>query len=79
MVTGGPQPTTHGGFTMGFLQRISEPSTHAGIAAGISAVGTVAVQLGADAHTVTAVATGVQALFALLAVFLPEAGNTSAG
>ncbi|AOJ83785.1 hypothetical protein WS86_24465 [Burkholderia savannae] len=57
---------------MNFLQRLLEPSTHAGIGVLTTAASTVAVNLGADPSMVASVAAGVQGLFGLLAVFMSE-------
>jgi hypothetical protein len=57
---------------MNFLARLNEPSTQAGLAGLASA----AVTLGANPTTVGHLAAGLQAVFSLLAVFMPEqAGN----
>lgn len=57
---------------MGFLSRLAEPSTHAGLAVVAGTIGTAAVTLGANPTKVGAVATVLQAIFGALAIFAPE-------
>jgi hypothetical protein len=61
-----------------FLKRLSEPSTHAALAALVGAAGTLAVSAGADPHAVASAGLAAQAAFGLLGVFLPEQ-NGAAG
>ena len=55
----------------GFLSRLMEPSSHAGLAA----IAGAAVQLGANPSKVGAASALVQALLGAVAVFLPESGS----
>ncbi|AYQ38545.1 hypothetical protein BLA9940_01197 [Burkholderia aenigmatica] len=65
---------------MGILDRLGEPSTHAGIGVLATAASTAAIQLGANPTKVGAIAAILQALFGLFAVFVPDTPATpSAG
>lgn len=61
---------------MSILDRLGEPSTHAGIGVIATAASTAAIQLGANPTKVGAIAAIMQALFGLFAVFAPESAST---
>lgn len=54
------------------IDRLNEPSTHAGLGVAAGAVATVAVQLGANPTKVGMATTLLQGFFGLLAVLAPE-------
>ncbi|WP_157380378.1 hypothetical protein [Burkholderia ubonensis] len=57
---------------MNILDRLNEPSTHAGIGVFATAAASVAVQLGANPSKVGLATTLLQGFFGLLAIFAPE-------
>lgn len=61
---------------MSILDRLNEPSTHAGIGVFTTAAASVAVQLGANPTKVGLAATLLQGLFGLFAIFAPEKSGT---
>ncbi|KAB0637258.1 hypothetical protein WT29_23310 [Burkholderia stagnalis] len=61
-----------------FFARLTEPSTHAALAGLAGVASQIAVQFGADPHTVATVGTAAASLFGILGVFLSEGKGTAA-